>query len=103
MELKKQIGKRIQNIRKSQGITQEGLAEMIGIEVPSLSNIETGKYSPSIETIQKLATALNVKVWEFYYVEEISTEQMRKEINDAINNNEKTTKTIYNFLKCIQY
>lgn len=103
MELKKQIGKKIQSIRKSRGITQEGLAEMIGIEIPSLSNIETGKYSPSIETLQKLATALNVKVWEFYYVEEISIDEMRKEIINAINNNEKITETIYKFLKFIQY
>ena len=103
MELKKQIGKKIQSIRKSNGITQEGLAEMIVIEVPSLSNIETGKYSPSIETLQKLAIALNVKIWEFYYVDEISTEQMRKEISTAMNSNEKITKTLYNFLKCIQY
>lgn len=103
MELKKQIGKRIQSIRKSKGITQEGLAEMIGIEIPSLSNIETGKYSPSIETLQKLATALNVKVWEFYYVEEISIDEMQKEIINAINNNEKITETIYKFLKFIQY
>ena len=103
MELKKQIGKKIQSIRKSRGITQEGLAEMIGIEIPSLSNIETGKYSPSIETLQKLATALNVKVWEFYYFEEISIDEMRKEIINAINNNEKITETIYKFLKFIQY
>lgn len=47
-EFKKALGKRIQTFRKAGKFTQEQLAELIGIEVPSLSNIETGKYAPSI-------------------------------------------------------
>ena len=46
MDIRKQVGKKIQKIRKSKGFTQEKLAELIGIEPPSLSYIETGKFSP---------------------------------------------------------
>ncbi len=103
MELKKLVGKKIQQIRKHKGITQEKLAEMIGIEVPSLSNLETGKYSPSTETLQKLSMVLGVKVWEFYYVEDISCEQMHKELIQALNENPKLVKFFYNILKSMEF
>lgn len=54
-KFKKALGKRIQTFRKAGKFTQEQLAELIGIEVPGLSNIETGKYAPSIDTLQKLS------------------------------------------------
>ena len=103
MELKKLVGKKIQQIRKRKGITQEKLAEMIGIEVPSLSNLETGKYSPSTETLQKLADVLKVKAWEFYYVEDIPVEDMQKEITLALNENPQLIKMFYNILKSMEF
>ncbi len=41
--LKEKLGARIQQIRKSKGLTQEKLAEAIGLDTPNLSNIERGK------------------------------------------------------------
>ena len=38
--IKHLLGKRIKEIRKRRGFTQEKLAELAGIEIPSLSNIE---------------------------------------------------------------
>lgn len=37
--IKNLLGKRIKEIRKRRGLTQEKLAELAGIEIPSLSNI----------------------------------------------------------------
>ena len=71
-DLKKLLGKKIQIIRKSRNLTQEKLAELIDIETPSLSYLETGKYSPSIETLQKHSEVLKVAPWEFYYFSDIS-------------------------------
>ena len=42
MELKKNIGKRIKELRKKRGLSQERLAELVNIEQNSLSYIETG-------------------------------------------------------------
>lgn len=67
-DFKKLLGKRIKEIRKSKNLTQEKLAELINIEVPSMSYIETGKFAPSVETLQKLSEVLQVKPWEFYYL-----------------------------------
>lgn len=102
MELKKLIGKRIQQIRKNKGITQEKLAEMIGIEVPSMSNLETGKFSPSAETLQKLTNVLNVHPWEFYFFNDLTEEEMLTEIKRALEKNPKLIKICYNFFKSIE-
>lgn len=103
VDLKKLVGKKIQHIRKQKGMTQEKLAEMIGIEVPSLSNIETGKFAPSIETLQKLSSVLGMKPWEFYYVEELSEESMKQEIVKALDSNQKLLKPLYYFYKSLEY
>ena len=102
-DLKKLLGKKIQLIRKSRNLTQEKLAELIDIETPSLSYLETGKYSPSIETLQKLSDVLNVRPWEFYYISDISDEEMKDELKKALDNNPKLLKLMYNFYKSIEY
>lgn len=101
IDIKKALGLKIKQIRKSKNLTQEKLAELINIEVPSLSNIETGKFAPSIETLQKLSAALNVEPWEFYRFSEENEKKMIAEINIAIKNNNKLLKIMYNFLKSI--
>ncbi len=101
-DIKKLLGKKIKEIRKSKNFTQEKLSELINIETPSLSNIERGKYAPSIETLQKLSSILDVKMWEFYCFDVMSQAEMIKEINFKIKNDEHLTKTVYNFLKAIE-
>ena len=39
----KGIGKRIQKLRRAKGLTQEQMAEAVGISINYLSNIETGR------------------------------------------------------------
>ena len=51
MELKRELGKNIQKYRKLNKITQEKLAELIGVEINSISSIETGKYFPFLRII----------------------------------------------------
>ena len=101
MDIKKQLGYKIKRLRQQKGITQEKLAELIGIEVSSMSNIETGKYAPSIETLQKLSEVLDAKPWEFYYFDEISPDEMKQELIKALDENQKLLKIIYKFYKSI--
>ena len=60
--LKEKLGKRIKELRKEKGLTQENLAELIGIEPPNISKLEKGNHFPQPENIEKIATALNVSV-----------------------------------------
>lgn len=49
------IGERIAKLRKSSGEKQEDLAEVLGCNRGSLANYETGKRTPDIDTIIKIA------------------------------------------------
>lgn len=56
------FGARLQEIRKSKGISQEKLAEMSGLHRTYISSLERGARNPTITTLQSLAIALNVKI-----------------------------------------
>jgi DNA-binding XRE family transcriptional regulator len=48
--------------RKNAGLTQADLAAIVGMSQSSLARIEAGRVSPSLATLTKLATALQVRV-----------------------------------------
>lgn len=91
MDIKQVVGKRVQRYRKQRGLTQEALAELIGIDTISLSKIETGRNYPTSENITKLAGVLDVKVYELFVDDALKTnEELLKEILadiDKISNN----------------
>lgn len=81
--LKEKLGKRIQEIRKSKKLTQEELAEIVGLDTPNLSNIERGKRFVTSETLEKIIHALGVSEKELFDFEHIKT---RDELISSINN-----------------
>lgn len=60
VQLKKQFGKRVQQLRQAKKITQEELAEKVGVSIESISNIERGIHGPSFDNLEKIILALNV-------------------------------------------
>ena len=64
--LREKFGKRLRQIRRYKDITQEQLAEQVGVSVKFISNIERGEGAPSFETIEKLAEILQVEVMDFF-------------------------------------
>ena len=48
--------------RKNSGLTQKRLAELTCIAQGDISKIENGSANPSIRTLQRLATAMNMKL-----------------------------------------
>ena len=66
-QLKEDFGKRLQQLRLETGLTQEQLADEIGVTIESISNIERGIHGPKFETLEKLAGALDVAVKELFY------------------------------------
>lgn len=59
------VGRRLQELRQAQGLSQRVLAEMSGLNFNTLSLIENEKTSPNVSTLQQLAEALNVPVMAF--------------------------------------
>ena len=58
----KMIGKRIQSARKDAHMTQDDLADKCGCTGKYVSNIETGKKTPSLDLLTKINSALEVTV-----------------------------------------
>ena len=59
-----QIGNRIKDYRKSKGFTQKELALRANIPYSTYSNYENNNREPNREQLQKIATALNVPLYE---------------------------------------
>jgi transcriptional regulator with XRE-family HTH domain len=58
-EQRKRIGGEIAELRIKQGLTQEQLAEKLGIKQQSVSRIELGLFSVGFDMLQKIAEVLN--------------------------------------------
>lgn len=56
------IGKRIAELRKDKGISQAKLSELTGIGSGHIARIELGRYSAGIDTLAKIAEALEYKI-----------------------------------------
>ncbi|MEQ8348960.1 MAG: XRE family transcriptional regulator [Sneathiellaceae bacterium] len=60
LSLEAAIGRQVRTIRQSLGITITELARATSLSVGMLSKLENGQTSPSLTSLQSLATALNV-------------------------------------------
>jgi transcriptional regulator with XRE-family HTH domain len=52
----------LKRLRKKRGWSQTQLAEQIGSHLSHINRIETGKYNPSLDVVQKLAAAFDVTI-----------------------------------------
>jgi len=60
------FGERVRELRKEQGLSQEGFADMCGFDRTYISGIERGVRNPSLSAIEALAMALDVTVAELF-------------------------------------
>ena len=65
-ELHEKFSQKIQIERVKQKISQEQLAERANIHRTTISAIECERLSPSLETIAKIADALNLSIQEMF-------------------------------------
>lgn len=59
-EIAKAVGQRIRNYRTNQGLSQEKLAELSGCHPTYIGQLERGEKNATLESIEKIALALNV-------------------------------------------
>ena len=55
---------RVKELCKERGMLMENLAQILGVTRITLTRNING--NPTMETLQKIATALNVQVWELF-------------------------------------
>ena len=58
------FGARLREVRQKRGMTQQALADIAGMSLTYISNMEHGLKVPSLTTIIRLAVALNCKVMD---------------------------------------
>lgn len=61
-KLTKTICKRIKKFRHNIGITQEDLAEKVGVSRVYIGYVEQGRNTPSLEILEKIAKVLKVRI-----------------------------------------
>lgn len=57
-----QFGKKVQELRKEQNLSQEQLAELAGVHRTYIGMIERAEKNITLRNIEKIAIALNVEV-----------------------------------------
>jgi transcriptional regulator with XRE-family HTH domain len=60
------VGRNLHDLRIQNGLSIRALAKLSGLNVNTLSLIENGKTSPSVSTLQQLASALAVPITAFF-------------------------------------
>ncbi len=61
---------RIAELRSSQGLTQQGLADEIGVSRQTIISLERGRYNPSIFLAHKTAARFGLTIEEVFIFEE---------------------------------
>lgn len=98
---------RLREILKERQITIGQFAEMSGVSQSNLSNYMTGKVSPTLETLNKIANTLNIEITELFKKEEdivlmarlgeneieISRDDLLSFIKSKLKQNERTEQT----------
>ena len=75
-EFNKQLfAKRLKEIRKSKGLTQEQICDLTGIEVSNYSKMETGKIAPSLATMQRLIHLAGFVPNELFELSHLNSEE----------------------------
>lgn len=88
----KESGKRIQNLRKEAGLTQEQLAEVVNISISALGKIERGIQGISLDLLLDLSAFFSVSLDYIVINHETSKDLMLEKINTiriALNEMEK--------------
>jgi transcriptional regulator with XRE-family HTH domain len=80
----KLIGKHIKGLRLVRGLTQEVLAERSGLSPDTIRRLEHGSFSPSLETLNKLCTGLEIELSTFFEAAELGERDERRELVDLL-------------------
>jgi transcriptional regulator with XRE-family HTH domain len=73
------FGKKIKAIRRARDITQEKLADLSGLSLQYIGEIERGRRNPSLTSIEQLSKALDIPMAELFSLEEfrLAPEELR--------------------------
>ena len=59
---REEVAQQLREVRKSQGMTQESLADRVGTKKSNISRLESGRYNPSLDFLVKVAGGLGKQI-----------------------------------------
>ena len=59
---REEVAQQLREVRKSQGMTQELLADRVGTKKSNISRLESGRYNPSLNFLVKVAGGLGKQI-----------------------------------------
>ena len=96
------IGKFIAEKRKEKKLTQEGLAEKLGVTSKTISRWENGNYMPDISLLKPLSEELDVTLNDLLSGEEVDKEHYKEKLEEnIISTIDYTNKKVYEKNKII--
>ena len=93
------LGEKIQNLRKSRGMTQKELADFLGYSESFISYVEKGERKISVEDLQKVAKIFSVDI--DFLLEKPNITHFRSDMTSQTNKNINYDEVINNFKKYI--
>lgn len=100
--LKVLLGKRIKELRNKKGLTQEELAELVGVGERNLSKIECGNNFVTAETLSKILMALGVEAKDLFDYEHHKTKELQKnELINALKTDNVNVELLYKLYKVL--
>ncbi|QXE92424.1 helix-turn-helix domain-containing protein [Geomonas subterranea] len=72
---KQLLGMRVREVRKLRGLSQEKLAEKVGVDPKQISRIEGGKSAPSLDTLEAIAKHLQVEMKDLFDFQHLLSEE----------------------------
>ena len=69
--LRDRLGQAVRELRAAAGFSQEAFADHIGVHRTSMSSIERGTLNVRLDTLEQLASGLEISAWELLKIAEV--------------------------------
>jgi len=66
MDIKIKVGLRIKELRDSSNLTQESLANKVGVDRTYINSVENGKRNISIKVLEKIVKGFDINIYNFF-------------------------------------
>jgi transcriptional regulator with XRE-family HTH domain len=83
-QFERQFGQHVRSLRRSRGMTQEVLAEVAGVAADTIRRLEHGSFSPSLLTLRKLVSGLDIQLSTLFTSFELGERCVPRELLDLL-------------------
>ena len=102
VSLREIFAKNLRDKRRKCGFSQEKLAEKAGISTQYLAMMEIARKFPTSEVLERLAGAMDIKVYELFLIDHSPREELELLRQNIINEMKETfSEIVEQALKCV--